>query len=647
MAPPAGSAAGISLKSLLLFTTKQLEILETTSIVQYGAMAAYYLPTFIAFYAANEVYSSEIIVNLRSASVAPYCFFFFCCCCVRGADTMTAFTLGGTPHKVQSWRLLPWLLYFAWLQWLFIWSGGELINILYIIFYCIAPIIYVVVAKPRVSMLDYETKQFADYMTRQSKSSSPSPFFDAPRANSSCVKNGCNYPFKQKEDGEWIDLSGALQQLPEDFRVDEDSCLAYILGRLLARRYFGFPCAEDGNVQVRDFVFKELLPDYSRAFTIVEVQLAVLHDYFFTNYYSDLTYGIVSVKQGIVNLFWGLMIVGAGYLTSVLISASYGRQVLASNRNFLLYTTAMTTEFSAGVSIVIEKHTTAPRPQRTRLYCWRDKLSQYSVMEDYDHCSSLKKIIAWCKVHMLSQVSYSFMKHHPAEGKEVSVPDSVRRLVASTVKDLNGVPTIGTIISSLRALDDDLSWTCSQETLTHTILIWHIATCYCDMLSLSQPLPVEVNAPNHHEVATVLSGYCAYLVAFLPNLLPEHILTAKVVLQQVLQETIHKLGTTRMSMEEKAMGIQKLQLPQDESSMTTFEKGVRLGRQLEQLPDVSLRWKAMAYFWAQMILYLGASPDNAAAHVEQLAQGGEFITHVWALLCNAGIVNQAKEEWTR
>lgn len=179
---------------------------------------------------------------------------------------------------------------------------------------------------------------------------------------------------------------------------------------------------------------------------------------------------------------------------------------------------------------------------------------------------------------------------------------------------------------------------------------------------MSQPLEEQVPQPlqessmsrsleepsaGYRKVATTLSKYCAYLVAFLPDLLPDHSLTVKVVFQRALQETRDLLGTTRMSMEEKRRMIQELHLPEDVSSdLTTFELGVWIGRQLEQRLDVSLRWKVMADFWAEMILYVAASSDNAAAHIEQLAQGGEFVTHLWALLCNAGILKPETVEGT-
>jgi hypothetical protein len=50
----------------------------------------------------------------------------------------------------------------------------------------------------------------------------------------------------------------------------------------------------------------------------------------------------------------------------------------------------------------------------------------------------------------------------------------------------------------------------------------------------------------------------------------------------------------------------------------------------------------MAEFWVETILYVAPS-DNAAAHMERLARGGEFLTHIWALLTHAGILTRNLE----
>ena len=50
----------------------------------------------------------------------------------------------------------------------------------------------------------------------------------------------------------------------------------------------------------------------------------------------------------------------------------------------------------------------------------------------------------------------------------------------------------------------------------------------------------------------------------------------------------------------------------------------------------------MAEFWAGTVLYiaLSDSKETVDVHVDQLAQGGEFLTHLWALLSVVGIQKQ-------
>uniref|UniRef100_A0A0D9WUV7 Uncharacterized protein n=1 Tax=Leersia perrieri TaxID=77586 RepID=A0A0D9WUV7_9ORYZ len=67
-----------------------------------------------------------------------------------------------------------------------------------------------------------------------------------------------------------------------------------------------------------------------------------------------------------------------------------------------------------------------------------------------------------------------------------------------------------------------------------------------------------------------------------------------------------------------------------------FENGLKLGKQLEEEMSEEMRWKVLADFWPDILLYISPS-DNVKEHIEQLTKGGEFITHLWALLTHAGI----------
>ena len=74
----------------------------------------------------------------------------------------------------------------------------------------------------------------------------------------------------------------------------------------------------------------------------------------------------------------------------------------------------------------------------------------------------------------------------------------------------------------------------------------------------------------------------------------------------------------------------------DESSegARIFQQGVAFGKRLEAMSN---RWEVLAEFWAGALVY-SAPSDNVQEHMEYLAQGGEFITHLWALLSHAGIL---------
>uniref|UniRef100_A0ACD5TH76 Uncharacterized protein n=1 Tax=Avena sativa TaxID=4498 RepID=A0ACD5TH76_AVESA len=77
----------------------------------------------------------------------------------------------------------------------------------------------------------------------------------------------------------------------------------------------------------------------------------------------------------------------------------------------------------------------------------------------------------------------------------------------------------------------------------------------------------------------------------------------------------------------------------EESEATIFQSGAKLGKQLEEIQDVTRRWKVLADFWCEMMLYVAPS-DDVNEHIEQLTRGGELITHLWALLSHAGILQR-------
>lgn len=69
-------------------------------------------------------------------------------------------------------------------------------------------------------------------------------------------------------------------------------------------------------------------------------------------------------------------------------------------------------------------------------------------------------------------------------------------------------------------------------------------------------------------------------------------------------------------------------------------KGKKLGDLVRQrMSNPAVQWKVLAELWVEMLLSVAPS-SNLNGHVQKLATGGELITHLWALLTHAGIIEK-------
>ena len=172
---------------------------------------------------------------------------------------------------------------------------------------------------------------------------------------------------------------------------------------------------------------------------------------------------------------------------------------------------------------------------------------------------------------------------------------------------------------------NEVSWACRLETQTHVIMIWHIATCLCEINWKQANLQRE---SEHFVVATTLSKYCAYLVAFAPRFLPDHAYITEFMFDQVVQEARDKLKgcNSPATMYDKMMRLGD----DDHPGETIIKRGAVLGKHLlVDITDNELRWKILADFWADMMLFVAPS-DDTTVHGEHLTKGGEFVTHLGA-----------------
>ncbi|RCV09230.1 hypothetical protein SETIT_2G010700v2 [Setaria italica] len=456
--------------------------------------------------------------------------------------------------------------------------------------------------------------------------------------------------------------------------------------------------------KTRDLVFKGLLAkkkeekenddggasaaiDYDWIFKVIDIELAFMYDFFFTKY-AAIYYGNLRT-QYVLPLVSATLTVVTAFLTAggLLRPPSKGME-----GSVIVDTTAADVYLTVAILVCISflqvvqvmyywttiwgRVSFACQRIRRKGCCMRlkeilvtiglwvspcrwsvheQKLEQYSLLESVSNFSSQSKLTKFMvkpwNVFLKGLFSNPFelnpfterMVRRPAVPRHVwSVvwkPGEPAELLAEVKKALvlslerthrhgNKLTNGALSLSSSGAYE--LLWACSlelrqglelgsvslqqKENQVCVILTWHIATCYCDKeLSAS-------GTNEHYEVATRLSKYCAYLVAFAPKLLPGHHYDTWLAFTVVAQEALRDAG--------------------DEE--TIYRKGLKLGKQLKNV-HADRCWEVLAGFWAEMLLYLAPS-DNVKEHVECLAKGGEFITHLWALLTHAGILDRGQSD---
>ncbi|TVU13551.1 hypothetical protein EJB05_40611, partial [Eragrostis curvula] len=263
----------------------------------------------------------------------------------------------------------------------------------------------------------------------------------------------------------------------------------------------------------------------------------------------------------------------------------------------------------------------------------------------------------------------------------------------------------------IRSRFDDLSWACKSSSIAEVILTWHIATSILEVEHKPQPNKADKGgrakcsvgqmpffkknkaadqeqpdkAMTSSRVAISLSKYCAYLVAFHPELLPDNPEKAKAVVKDMKAELREMLGRqdyylsplskrVKKIMEEDqkpetasfcCRGVKKIsdkksggvveEAKKDQATETAscdqtgvVRNGAKLRRMLmaEDDPEgVRNAWALLADVWTELVLFVAPSSDEECvkAHEEVLVQGGEFITVLWALTTHTGVSRRATQ----
>ncbi|KAF8732741.1 hypothetical protein HU200_015076 [Digitaria exilis] len=457
-------------------------------------------------------------------------------------------------------------------------------------------------------------------------------------------------------DSVWRWIESQINFTKEAMEIRKDVALSFSLFKLLKRRLCGYHIGEAGLTKTLHFVLNGLLSEegnYVRAFKVIEMVLAFLYDFLYTRFdtestgYKGFAFIFVVVTVTVWNFVSGAF--SRHYHRSNLEQRVHGTNVTQLVTIVLLIIVLVLSFVPTSMnkrwdivrtlqlqlqhpSNTVDRHTRERRwrqeqriskTRRQGKSSWQRALGQYSLLFNFDYRP-------WNVLPLLSLGLVDSTGQGQKAGKKIMLTDELIVRVLSGFKEHNGQLQDGHSALARNQLGSQFSWACTLPTHTHKILVWHIGTT---IAMEGHPVPPT----GDHRVAKTLSDYCAYLVAFVPDMLPGHGYDNQRIFDAVVMEARERL-TRCDTVSSRCEMLVTMDLPRD-SSCRILELGSRLGRELRGVVPEARRWKLLADFWAEFILFLAPS-SNAEIHAEKLAAGGEFMTHLWALLTHAGILDR-------
>jgi hypothetical protein len=191
--------------------------------------------------------------------------------------------------------------------------------------------------------------------------------------------------------------------------------------------------------------------------------------------------------------------------------------------------------------------------------------------------------------------------------KEIS--DTMKKYIARSLISTHG--NLGNWEASreknLKEIFGQYYWTLEYQSELELLLIWHIATEYCD-LPLSRDRGNGINQDDR-DVAVKFCRYFAYLIVFIPELLPYHAVDIRESTSKMMEEILlgDNLAATVLSKRHDRMES-LAETGQEDDPKKIFLKCVTLGKQLELMRDGD-RWKLLAGH-----LHHAVAHDGQAAH---------------------------------
>ncbi|KAK3434053.1 hypothetical protein EUGRSUZ_D01478 [Eucalyptus grandis] len=434
----------------------------------------------------------------------------------------------------------------------------------------------------------------------------------------------------------WLLRSGGGD---EDSKL-KDICLSFSLYKLLLLRFSSYSLPKQAHEEAWKLI-QHLYAEgngYERAFRVVELELSFLFDHFYTKY--PTIFQQLGLKNKVIELL--LLVIGVPVMIGLCFpwydsNRSQGEVQLATAGGLsidFLVTAIILTAFTC-VELVQFFVMGISEWMKVILLC------KYVLNNWWQESKLMEKPIGLiCRTQFLKPWErklrqYSLLESNGQKGSTTTELSSevkkavFRSLMANPETWKNGETSL-----RLNEVEDQLSWACKFETQTQVILVWHVAT---SMFEHTVPI-----LGSNFLVATNLSKYLAYLIAFYSKLLPDHSSDSEYIFKKVIIEARRLLKGCK-TIEERIRKLNKIGKTTKDTGKVIIQ-GARLGQQLLDVEnEPNFIWKVLAEFWAEMMVYVAPS-ENAIEHAEHLAMGGEFVTHLWALVSHIGIKREPPVE---
>uniref|UniRef100_A0A0A9DFG5 DUF4220 domain-containing protein n=1 Tax=Arundo donax TaxID=35708 RepID=A0A0A9DFG5_ARUDO len=363
----------------------------------------------------------------------------------------------------------------------------------------------------------------------------------------------------------------------------KDVCLSFSLYKLLRRRFYDLPLHESRLLRqgkkIRRLVFKYILYDAERAFRVMAIEVSFLQDLFYSKHAAMFAAGFPTMSL-VLSL---LLVTATGYIaypvryipkrmdqadsnkithgvfiTRVIIALIIGKELA----EIYIYVFSQWTKVLMLCSYTKHqwsRHPLVEMAMRALLGLmtrgsWNEKIRQHNLL-----ISSRGLKIQKFTMHRGSKFP-----------KGIKMEACTKDAIFKSFKRLEKNPkSLDSYFSNAFGPEDQclhrkLLWADELEADTHRILVWHIATCLCeinlasDKATVLQPIFLSprpfVNKPKsstpndstsveagvwweHYTTAASLSNYCAYLVT--QALVPDNGLVANKVFFEVRREINH------------------------------------------------------------------------------------------------------------